>query len=261
VAEELEALIPEEFKGLTIEQEIEKLRAENEALSRGKAPSVKASPTKVTIENSSKTFPEGESPDPTEECCHLCQPSIPNSKGPQGCGLWWSHGPRSKCKHPDLVNHGLCPKCLGVGTEPFNPLEDFDADKEKLTPQGIMKSANKARVECADMDVEQLTHHILFLTKQVEMLRAEAMGTRKLRTEKEEEALLNIPPAEREKFIQALRQGKDGKPRKPRASKSSTSGGAAATPGVKLDKYERSVRSLMASTGKTRAQVEAYLND
>jgi hypothetical protein len=111
------------------------------------------------------------------------------------------------------------------------------------------------------MDVEQLTHHILFLTKQVEMLRAEAMGTRKLRTEKEEEALLNIPPAEREKFIQALRQGKDGKPRKPRASKSSTSGGAAATPGVKLDKYERSVRSLMASTGKTRAQVEAYLND
>ena len=150
----------------------------------------------------------------------------------------------------------MCPSCLGKGAEPFNPLEDFDG--EKLTPLGIMKSQNKARLECADMDAEQLTHHILFLSKQIEMLKAEAMGTKKLRTELEEEALLNIPAAEREKFIQAMRQSKTPRRKKSPIDKAPQT---EVEKGVRLGKMERHIRSLMATTGKSRVEIERYLND
>lgn len=233
---DLEAFIPKEFQGLTIDQEIEKLRAENESNRSGEASSI--------VEVSE------------DGCQHICQPSIPNSKGPQGCGEWWSHGHRLKCRHPEILNLGLCPKCMGKGQEPFNPLEDFDTEKMKLTPQGIMRSENKARIECVDMNIEQLTHHIEFLAKCIEQLKAESMGTRKLRTEKEEEALLNIPAAEREKFIQSLRQGKDSKTPRVRKAKAID---AEADKGVRLSKYERNVRNLMVTLGKTRQEVEKFL--
>lgn len=190
-----------------------------------------------------------------EGCAHICQPSIANDKGPQGCGLWWSHGPRDKCRHPDLINIGLCPTCLGVGNKPFDPLEDWDNDR--LTPQGILKAGNKARKDCKDMNAEQLTAHISMLAKRIETLKAESMMSRKMRSELEEEELSHIPEEERERFIQALRRGGKKAGRKPKVSKPPTPEEV----GIRLSKMERHIRNLMATTGKTRQEVEAFLDD
>ena len=130
----------------------------------------------------------------------------------------------------------------------------------KFTVAGEVNIRNKERVICKDMNVEQLTRHIEFLAKEIEKLRIQSLETRKMRSALEEEELADIPESEREKFIQELRRGasKEKKPRKARESKAPEK---SSDPGVRLSAYEKNVQNLMRRMGKTREQVEAFLND
>lgn len=177
-------------------------------------------------------------------CHHLCE-----------CGNWWTHGLRAVCKYPDLMNQGKCQVCLNGGVN-ADVLEHFVDGK--LTAPGEIFIRNKQRLVCKEMSVEQLTNHISFLAKNIEELRIKSLETRKMRAELEEEELQNIPEDEREKFIQALRNGqsKTTKTRKPRAKKESDE-----PSGIRMSAYERNIANLMKRMNMTREQVEKFLND
>jgi len=139
-----------------------------------------------------------------------------------------------------------------------DPLADYEDGK--FSGQAEITIRNKERVVCKDMNPEQLTRHIEFYAREIESLRIKSMEAKKMRQDIEEEQLANIPEHEREKFIQALRNGAASSKRgRKTAEKSNTSEAAASA--VRLSAYERNVQNLMKRNNKTREQVEKYLND
>lgn len=217
--------------------------------------------------------------DPTGEgnCAHMC--SDPN------CQEWWSHGPKDKCRYPDLANQGLCPKCLTTDNQtkllephriPDNrPLDTADfkmeGGKPVMSPRAQVFYRNQELRLVKDMNVEQLTFHIQHYAQMIEELRVRSMQSRSKRAELEEEALQDIPEEEREKFIQALRNGNKKKTKtakEPKQKKESPKEKERATlahvqsarPSMSL-KEAQVIANYMIKTGSTLEVAEAWLND
>jgi hypothetical protein len=206
-------------------------------------------------------------PAPSEEgmpdgfCQHLCE-----------CGKWWTHGDSSKCRYPDVVKQGKCQICLNGATYQLNLSADLKDGK--LTPEAQINVRNDERKLCKNMNVQQLTFHIEFYAHKIEELRIRSLESRKLRSELEEEELQNIPEEEREAFIQALRRGdKEPKKRgtrrsngeaKPKRQSVKDREAAIVVDLMKQGKNNTEAKLIatwMLKTGKTQAQVEAFLND
>lgn len=211
-------------------------------------------------EESSETTPilDTETKIPDEECAHLCD-----------CGAWWTHGNRMKCRFPDMVKYGKCPDCL-QGKPQQEPDGDYTEDKNgdvKLTPIAEIKVRNDERIICKDMSVEQLTYHIAMNAKRIEELRVRSLEARKMRSELEEEAVRDLPEAEREKFLQELRRGKESKAPRVRKEKKETPKNREKALVEELTGKGKSLKDAkliagwMIKTGKTQAQVEAFLYD
>jgi hypothetical protein len=197
--------------------------------------------------------------DPTQ-CWHMCAFT--------GCQKFWTHGPKDKCRYPDVLNQGLCPNCLNGEKNTFG--EDFEEDEKggvRLLPARIAFVRNATRTTCANMSIEQLTYHILYNQKRIAEFMADSAESRKMRSELEEKALLEIPEDQREAFRQALRRGatKKLKTKEPKEVKKS----------AKVKEQEliaelckdmetqraRLVAAIMIKTGKDRAKAEAWLDD
>lgn len=202
-------------------------------------------------------------------CAHLCD-----------CDSWFTHGPKHKCRFPDLVKHGLCPKCLDSGASSnatYTMEDDFKEDaygKNKLSPKAQVLIRNKESQNIKNMTVEQLTHHITYLAFRIEEMRVQALQTRHRRTELEEEMVNDLPESERKAFIEALRLGKEAKKKKvagtngtKKLSKKAELEAKEATLVADLIKQGRDktvakvVAGMMIKTGKSQAFVEAMLND
>ncbi len=190
-------------------------------------------------------------------CAHLCK-----------CGKWWSHGARLKCRHPDVLDMGLCSDCLNG-----KPQEDVTEEfiDNKLTPKGIQRCYNKSRQDCANMTQEQVGYHIDYLEQKIAELRAESISARKQRAEMIEEECQKVPPAEREAFRQALLiSTKESKSRKPAVKKESPklasfSEISAAYKKLNMaqpdDKTMKLVQGLMDKMKKSAEYIVGFLND
>jgi hypothetical protein len=193
------------------------------------------------------------------KCWHMCSFS--------GCQNFWTHGDIAKCRFPDILNQGLCPNCLNGEQNTFG--EDFFQDERgniRLAPERIKQVTNKERLSCANMTIEQLTNHILYHAKHIAEIQAAAMTARKMRADKEEEALLDIPESEREAFRQTLRRGaaEAKKPRTLKAPKESAKDREAkvmATLGDLPPAVAKMVAKCMLTMSMTREQAEAFIND
>lgn len=217
----------------------------------------------VTIEQVARVLPEMF--DGEDLCHHLCE-----------CGKWWTHGDKNKCRYPDLLNQGKCPDCLGGEKSQFDPAKEIELGKNgevKLTAAAAIKVANDQRERCKNMSVEQLTYHISFLATEIEKLRQGMMTSRKMRAELEEIESAHLPEAEKQKFIEALRNSSTGakadkkvKVAKPKKLSKEAQLTAAVeilkgrNPGLPMDSI-RSMASMMVTLNKTAEQVEAFLND
>lgn len=203
------------------------------------------------------------------------------------CMGWWTHGPKSECRYPDLVNMGLCPRCLTHDTNPalpdiktvpnYTPLDaaDFFVDekgKPQLSPRAQVYFRNEELVRVKDMSVEALTHHMQFYAQLIEELRTRSLAIRHKRSELEEEQLADIPEDEREKFIQALRNGNTKKtrtkkdPSEPKVKKESPASKIKALVAGMMAQGKSSVEanaiaSFMIKQNKTQAQIEEWMND
>lgn len=205
-------------------------------------------------EPSTESMPDG-------YCQHLCE----NSE----CLRWWTHGLSKDCKYPDILKQGLCQKCNTNG-ETFQIKPEEDIKDGKLTAPAQIKCRNDERVICKNMNIEQLTRHIEYHAVRIAELHIRSLEARKMRAELEEEELQHIPESEREAFIQALRRGdKEGKTKKVRASKpkleTAKSKEAALVAGLKAQgkssEEAKTIAAMMVKTGKSQAEVEAWLND
>jgi hypothetical protein len=193
------------------------------------------------------------------KCWHMCSFS--------GCQNFWTHGDIAKCRFPDILNQGLCPNCLNGEQNTFG--EDFFQDERgniRLAPERIKQVTNKERLSCANMTIEQLTNHILYHAKHIAEIQAAAMTARKMRADKEEEALLDIPESEREAFRQTLRRGatEAKKPRTPKAPKESAKDREAKVLASLTDlppAVAKMVAKCMLTMSMTREQAEAFIND
>jgi len=201
---------------------------------------------------------------PDDHCHHLCD-------NPD-CLKWWTHGLKSECKYPDILRQGLCQACnKGGETFQIKPEEDYNNKDGKitLTPAAQIRVRNDETFICKDMSIEQLTNHIQFHALRIEELRIRSLQARKLRSELEEALLSSIPEHEREKFIQELRQGKKKKSSKAKASKPKLESNATKIAALKSqltaqgksNQEAQAIAAMMVKTGKTQAQVEAWLND
>lgn len=138
-------------------------------------------------------------------CHHLCE-------NPD-CLKWWSHGKKSDCAYPDLVKQGNCQICNDGNTYQVDFEKDFEIKdgKPKLEASALVKVRNTEGEICKFMTSRQLTLHILFYQKRIEEYYQAMLHARKIRADKEEEELKDIPESERERFILALRKGDDSK--------------------------------------------------
>lgn len=194
------------------------------------------------------------------QCQHLCE-----------CGNAWTHGDKAKCRYPDIRKQGSCPTCVESGKP--NVWAGPDADVESDGKGGLKIAAkldievrNKQRILVKDMTSEQLTSHIAALAKEIEVLRIRSMETRKVRSDVEESELEKIPPHEREEFRQQLRRGKAAKVKKgPKEKKVSAKEReaqlATSIKPVTAGGDAKLIASWMVKTGKSQAQVEAFLYD
>ena len=210
---------------------------------------------------------------PGDHCHHLCE-------NPD-CQKWWSHGPKKDCTYPDLMKQGLCQECNNGVTDQIDFEDQFEIKdgKPRLTATALIKVKNEVGERVKDMNVAQLTAHILYNQMRIQEMHEANLHVSKIRRIKEEEEAANIPESEREKFIQALRKGEDTgkKPRKPRATKAkSEKSSSSATDAKKAKKAEliRQMRSegmakevaeaiagMMVQTGKSREVAEAWFNE
>lgn len=203
------------------------------------------------------------------------------------CRGWWTHGLKTDCRYPDLVNMGLCPKCLTYNENPalpaiatvpnFTPLDaaDFFVDekgKPQLSPRAQVYFRNEELIRVKDMGVEALTHHMQFYAQLIEELRTRSLAVRHKRSELEEEQLQDIPEEEREKFIQALRNGNTKKkrvakdPSEPKVKKESPASKIKSLVAGMMAQGKSSVEanaiaSFMIKQNKTQAQIEEWMND
>jgi hypothetical protein len=198
---------------------------------------------------------------PPTDCSHLCD-----------CGKWWSHGSYDKCRYPTVLKQGLCPDCLNGRSGPNKPALDHSIQLVSpiITVADQIELRNKSREMCKNMNVEQLTHHIQFNAKLIEELRIKSLETAKMRRELEDELVENagiFSESERAKFIDALRSGnKASKPGKPKKDKPVTGKTKEAELIASLQSKHplamaKVIAGMMIKTGKTQAQVEAWLND
>lgn len=193
-----------------------------------------------------------------DECCHLCET--------ENCGNFWSHGARAQCRFPDLLSQGLCPECLGVGRQLQAPTVADDFKENKWSPRAQVQIRNDARAKIKNMTQEQLRDHILFLQAKIEEYRLHQFESRSKIKEIEEEELYALPEHERAAYIQAQRQGLKKKEKKePKLTKKEQEEqkirDLARTLKV-ADGYDaKLIASWMVKTGKTQAQMEAYLYD
>lgn len=203
---------------------------------------------------------------PEDGCRHLCE-----------CQTWWSHGPKLKCRYPDMLNYGKCPACLHsdetgviIGTASPDAWTEKDG-KLIIDPITEKQLRNDERSRCKDMSPEQLTYHIQFYARQIEELRIRSLETRKMSAERIEEETEGFTDEQRAKFIQDLRNSTKAK--KPRVKKEATPKKASSAKQKEADlvvslkasgksAQEASlIASWMIKTGKSQAQVEAFLND
>jgi len=171
---------------------------------------------------------------PDDLCHHLCE-------NPD-CLKWWSHGKKSDCAYPDLVKQGNCQTCNDGNTYQVDFEKDFEIKdgKPKLDATALIKVRNTEGEICKFMTSRQLTLHILFYQKRIEEYYQAMLHARKIRADKEEEELKDIPESERERFILALRKGDDkGKAKVGRPKKESK-------PAKKVDDKQERIKRLAA---------------
>jgi hypothetical protein len=193
-------------------------------------------------------------------CHHLCD-----------CNRWWSHGPKDKCRHPDILKQGKCPKCLN-GEAPEDLTKNWVMKDGKIRPTGEHERfiRNREREIVKHMSIPQLTHHIEFFLQRIEELKMGMMETRKVRTEREDEETANLTTdSEREAFIQALRRGekieKKKTPKVKKISKAEQIQNLVAK--IRLNDPSKSpdqaklIATWMLESGKSQQEVEAFLND
>jgi hypothetical protein len=248
-------------------------------------PGFSASATEVVTEKpngSAMTFvipapeatPEPPLPAPSTDmvpdgfCAHLCD----------SCNKWWTHGPKKECKYPDIIKQGPCQECNKQETYQVDYDKDFQFKNSTwtLTPEAQIRVRNDENMICRDMSVEQLTNHINYYNLKIQELHSRSLQAMRNRRDLEEEQLKDIPESEREAFLEALRAG--GKEKKPRTRKTSAST-AKKDPALLTGKAKETaliaqlkaqgvnserakiIGGMMAKTGKTREQVEAWLDD
>lgn len=193
---------------------------------------------------------------PTDsECVHLCE-----------CENFWTHGLKAACRFPDMLKQGLCPDCLGIGKQQTWTMdEDFVDGKLSQKAQIIVR--NKALKAIQNMNADQLTEHIKFLEMRIQELHLEALETRSRRAVLEEDEIYALPEEERERYRQALRRGDKPKKEKkaPKVSKKEEAAqkerDLAKSIKVEQGHDAKLVAQWMIKTGKSQAQVEAYLYD
>lgn len=214
-------------------------------------------PIEEIVEELNKPNPDTE-PMLDENCAHICEE----------CNEWWSHGPRNKCRHPDIIKQGLCSKCLtGAGKEsnpdPIDGLVEDDHGKLTLSGPAQVKARNEAREMCKNMDIEQLSLHIRYIYKKELELRAHGAEVRKMRADLIEFEAQNVPEVEREAFRQAMLTGQKRKERKAPAKKTKDQKLSELIAQLKSSGCANAelVAKWMTQTGKSREQVEALLND
>jgi len=210
-------------------------------------------PMRVPFEVSDPAEAVEEVPLEKGNCNHLCKK----------CQKWWTHGLWTKCRFPDVMDQGMCPDCLNTPTEPINGLGYTEENgKIRLTVDNAKTQADKGYVDCKNMSVEQITHHITFLEKTIQELRMQQSGSRRKRADLEEEQLENVPPEEREKFRQELRRGsKEKKAAKvPKADPEKDLRLSLMNKG-KSTEEAKVIAAMMIKTGKSQADVEAWLYD
>ena len=205
---------------------------------------------------------------PDDLCHHLCE-------NPD-CLKWWSHGKKSDCAYPDLVKQGNCQTCNDGNTYQVDFEKDFEIKdgKPKLDAAALVKVRNTEGEICKFMTSRQLTLHILFYQKRIEEYYQAMLHARKIRADKEEEELKDIPESERERFILALRKGDDTKsskkgktPRKETKAKEPKKDDkqerikrlAADMKSQGMDKDDAKMIALtMVNMGKTQKEAEAW---
>jgi len=186
-------------------------------------------------------------------CNHLCKK----------CQKWWTHGLWTKCRFPDVMDQGMCPDCLNTPAEPLSGLGYTEENgKIRLTVDNAKTQADKGYVDCKNMSVEQITHHITFLEKTIQELRMQQSGSRRRRADLEEDQLQDIAPEDREKFRQELRRGsKEKKAAKaPKADPEKDLRLSLMNKG-KSTEEAKVIAAMMIKTGKSQADVEAWLYD
>jgi hypothetical protein len=256
------ALLGSQFKVVTPYEVMKIVRPTNEPLSVDTNSTMTVQIPQQELESSiPAAAPIQDSDIPPTDCSHLCD-----------CGKWWSHGSYDKCRYPTVLKQGLCPDCLNGRSGPNKPGLDHSISLSSgtLTVAEQIEQRNKARMQVANMNYEQRSHHILFLAKLIEELRVQSLETSKINREEEDRLIEEAgitSPSERAKFIDALRSGnKPSKASKPKKDKPATGKTKEAELIASLQSKHplamaKVIAGMMIKTGKTQAQVEAWLND